>query len=347
MGMSPQTQPTLQAPLQLSQNPQSQLRPQLPAQPNPNPNNIPTQLIQIMENGEGETNLVGCRELQLRSRRIISHEENNIFQEQESEKQPTITPSTVVITEEIEQGGNTIESQDPDKDATPSPSFHEILMIEKPTVYPNFDIVGELKNLYIKIPLLQALRDIPIYAKMIKELCGRKPVKKIKKPSSTVRVVGALSDLILGRKELVKYADPGNPIVIVQIQGCSFPNTLVYLGVSINIQTMETCNTLGFNSFEPTTIMLLLADRSIVQSVGTLHDIAISVNSWEYPADFLIINPRSGLEGHPLILGRPWLAIADVYIGYQIGNMTITRGCITKNLILYPPAKPIPTFVYP
>jgi hypothetical protein len=154
MGMSPQTQPTLQAPLQLSQNPQSQLRPQLPSQPNPNTNNIPTQLIQIMENGEGETNLVGCRELQLRSRQIISHEENNIFQEKESEKQPTITPSTMVITEEIEKGGNIIESQDPDKDATPSPSFHERLMIEKPTIYPNFDIIGELKNLYINIPLL-------------------------------------------------------------------------------------------------------------------------------------------------------------------------------------------------
>jgi hypothetical protein len=170
-----------------------------------------------MENGEGETNLVGCSKLQLRSRRIISHEENNVFQEQESEKQPAITPSTMAITEEIEQGGNIIESQDPDKDETPSPSFPKIFMIEKPTIYPNFDIVGELKNLYIKIPLLQALQDIPIYAKMIKELCGRKPVRKIKKPSSTVCVVGALSDLILGRQELVKYADSGNPIVTVQI----------------------------------------------------------------------------------------------------------------------------------
>jgi hypothetical protein len=73
-------------------------------------------------------------------------------------------------------------------------------MIEKPTVYPNFDIVGELKNLYINIPLLQALQDIPIYAKTIKELCGRNLVRKTKNPSSTVCVVGALSDLILGRK---------------------------------------------------------------------------------------------------------------------------------------------------
>ena len=162
----------------------------------------------------------------------------------------------MVITEEIEQGGNTVESQDPDKDATPSPPFPEILMIEKPTVYPNFDIVGELKNLYIKIPLLQALQDIPIYAKTIKEICGRKLVRKIKNPSSTVRVVGALSDLILGRKEPVKYSDPRNPIVTVQIQGFSFPNTLVDLGAAINILTMETCNTPGFNCFKPTTIML-------------------------------------------------------------------------------------------
>jgi hypothetical protein len=72
MGMAPQTQPTLQDPIQLPQNPRSQFRPQLPAQPHPNPNNRPTHLVQIMENEEGETNLVGCNEIRLRSGRIIS-----------------------------------------------------------------------------------------------------------------------------------------------------------------------------------------------------------------------------------------------------------------------------------
>jgi hypothetical protein len=175
-----------------------------------------------MENGEGETNSVGCNELWLRLGCIISPEENNIFQEKENEKQPAITPLTMVIIEEIEQGGNTVQSQDTDKDVIPSPPFTKRLMIEKPTAYPNFDIVGEIKNLYINIPLLQSLQDIPIYAKMIKELCGRNPVRKIKDPSSTVCVVGAFSDLILGRQELIKYADLGNPIVTIQIQGCFF-----------------------------------------------------------------------------------------------------------------------------
>jgi hypothetical protein len=81
--------------------------------------------------------------------------------------------------EEEEQGGNTIEQHNLDEGVTPPP-FHERTMIEKPTVYPNFDIVGELKNLYVNIPLLQALQDIPIYAKTIKNYVGRSLSGKLK-----------------------------------------------------------------------------------------------------------------------------------------------------------------------
>ena len=70
--MASQAQPTLQAPLQLPQNPQPQMRPQLPAQPNPNPNNRRVQLMQIVKNLEGETNSVRCNKLRLRLGRIIS-----------------------------------------------------------------------------------------------------------------------------------------------------------------------------------------------------------------------------------------------------------------------------------
>ena len=78
---------------------------------------------------------------------------------------------------------------------------------------------------------------------------------------------------------------------------------------------------------------------------GTLEDIMVSIDSWEYPIDFLVINPRSRLDGHPLILGRPWLATSDAYICCRDGNMSIERGSVIKNLILYPPAKPSPPIV--
>ena len=75
------------------------MRPQLPAQPNPNPNNRPTQLVQIVKNLEGETNSVGCNELWLRSRHVIYPKESDIHKKQENEndRQPKMKPSTVVI----------------------------------------------------------------------------------------------------------------------------------------------------------------------------------------------------------------------------------------------------------
>lgn len=67
----PLPQPTLPA---LQQNPQSNLRPQLPAQPNPNPNNRPVQSLQIIESPEIGPDLRECNDLQLRSGRIIQNE---------------------------------------------------------------------------------------------------------------------------------------------------------------------------------------------------------------------------------------------------------------------------------
>ena len=63
------------------------------------------------------------------------------------------------------------------------PPFLEILVIEKPVVHPEYDILNELKNICVKIPLLQAIKDIPIYSKVIKEICIKHLGKKKKRPS--------------------------------------------------------------------------------------------------------------------------------------------------------------------
>ena len=144
----------------------------------------------------------------------------------------------------------------------------------------------------IKIPLLQAIQDIAIYAKTIKELCIKNP-KRRTKTNPTVQVVGTLSDPLSGMEAPVKYEDPGNPIVMVKINGQSFPNALVDLGAAINILTTTTCQKIGITSLDPTTTLLELADRSVVKPEGTLHDVMVFVDSWEYPTNFLIINPKN------------------------------------------------------
>jgi len=60
MGTVPLPQPTLPAPYTLQQNPQPNIWPQLPAQPNMNPNNKPIYLVQIIESLDREVELREC-----------------------------------------------------------------------------------------------------------------------------------------------------------------------------------------------------------------------------------------------------------------------------------------------
>jgi len=58
-------------------------------------------------------------------------------------------------------------------------------------------------------------------------------------------------------------------------------------------------------SLRKTTMVLQLADQSTVAPEGVLEDVMISIDSWEYPVDFLVLQPNtssmvilSSLEGH-------------------------------------------------
>lgn len=85
---------------------------------------------------------------------------------------------------------------------------------------------------------------------------------------------------------------------------------------------------------------LELVDRSTVVPEGIVEDVMVSIDSWEYPTDFLVLQPKTKFNGYPLILGRPWLATADAYISCRARNMTTKNGHLSKQLVLYPPAQP-------
>eukprot|EP00253_Pinus_taeda_P014007 PITA_14007 len=264
VGNIPFPQPTLPA---LQQNPQSNLRPQLPTQPNPNPNNRLVQALQILETPEEGPDLRECNDLQLRSGRIIQTEGNKKVQFEDQ------LPREQLLQEEDEN-----RKQTQNQATTSSPPFPEHLVIPRRIQQPNFDILGELQNLYIKIPFLQAIQDIPIYPKTIKELCIKRPRRNVI-DNPRVQIVSTLSYLLSGKETPIKYEDPGNPIVTVQIYGKPLTNSLVDLGAAINILTTSTCQKLGITSVEPTSTLLELADRSLVRPEGILDNVMVSVDS--------------------------------------------------------------------
>jgi hypothetical protein len=112
-------------------------------------------------------------------------------------------------------------------------------VIEKPTTRPEFDILNELKNICVKILLLQDIKDIPIYSNMVKELCIKNPRRKKKDPP-TIHLIGKLYRYISEQPMVPKYGNPGNPIVTITINKVPIRNTLIDLGEAINVMDVTT-----------------------------------------------------------------------------------------------------------
>jgi hypothetical protein len=92
-------------------------------------------------------------------------------------------------------------------------------------------------------------------------------------------------------------------VVTIEINGVFLPNTLIDLGVAINVMLVHTMKTLQLNHLRPTQTFLELADKSVITLAGSLDDITITLASWEYLALFLVIYPKSSKPGHPVVLG--------------------------------------------
>jgi hypothetical protein len=202
------------------------MRPQLPVQPNPNLNNKAMQCIDIYNQPTLSLLLAQCNDIHLRSGRIV---------------EPTIADVTSPDKEETKEHDVPEKVQSSSKNAveTATPPFPERLALTKTPKPPAFNLLGELQNLYVKIPLLQALCDVPIYARTMRDICVKKTGRKTKDPL-TVHVMGDLFALMLGKTPPVKYGDPGHPIVTVQVGKTIIPRVPVDLGAAINIMTLET-----------------------------------------------------------------------------------------------------------
>jgi len=154
-------------------------------------------------------------------------------QEENSENENEMTNPTKPINDTKDKQMQPLHPPFPDR----------LVQVKPPLSLPQFDVLDELKNVYIKIPLLQAIKDIPIYTKAIKYMCLKKPARKRIDPQ-TIHVLGNLAGLTTNTISMEKYVDPGIPKVTTIINNIRIPNTLIDLGAAINVMTLETMRTL-------------------------------------------------------------------------------------------------------
>ncbi|KAH9734147.1 hypothetical protein KPL71_017278 [Citrus sinensis] len=183
------------------------------------------------------------------------------------------------------------------------------------------EILETFRKREVNIPLLDAIKQMPCYAKFLKELCSNK-----RKLSGNENVsVGENVPTVLQRKLPPKCKDPGTFTIPCTIGNTRFERCMLDLGVSINVWPCSIYNSLNFGPMEETGIIIQLADRSNAYPKGVVEDVLLQVNELVFRADFYILEMEDELSPNPtpIMLGRPFLKTARSKIDVHDGTLTM------------------------
>ena len=175
----------------------------------------------------------------------------------------------------------------------------------------------------VNIPLLDIIKQVPAYAKFLKDLCTIKKGLGIEKKAFLTEQVSA----IIQRKNPIKYKDPGSPTISVNIGGTCIDKSLLDLGASVNLLPYSVSKQLGLGELKRTNITLSLVDRSVKIPKGIVEDVLAKVDKFYYPVDFVVLDTEpieNGTNHVPIILGRPFLATANIIINCRNEVMQLT-----------------------
>ena len=223
--------------------------------------------------------------------------------------------------------------EDSMKHCTPPP-FPQALMSKK-KASQQAGILEVLRQVKVNIPLLDIIKQVPAYAKFLKDLCTIKKGLGIKKKAFLTEQVSAI---IQRKKNPIKYKDPGSPTISVNIGETCIDKSLLDLGASVNLLPYSVFKQLGLGELKPTNITLSLADRSVKIPKGIVEDVLVKIEKFYYPVDFVVLDTESiaNEPNHvPIILGRPFLATANAITNFRNGVMQLTFGNMTLELNIF------------
>jgi len=154
-------------------------------------------------------------------------------------------------------------------DPSPSPVVFDSSVIYKPMVpYPQplevpfpsrkdkqrDDILETFKQVKVNLPLLEAMRQIPTYAKFLKDMCTFK--RKSKDDKSKKVLLSEQLSSILKCDTPPKFKDPGVPTISCYIGNHKIERALLDLGSSVNLIPYSVYLELGSGELKPSNCTL-------------------------------------------------------------------------------------------
>jgi len=136
--------------------------------------------------------------------------------------------------------------------------------------------------------LLDDIKQVPSYAKFFKDLCTVKRKLNVKRKTFLAEQVS----VILQNNNALKYKDPGCLTISCFIGDHKIKKALLDLGASVNLLLYSVFQSLNLGDLKPTSVTLLLADRSVKVPRGIIEDVLVRVDKFIYPVNFIVLDTQ-------------------------------------------------------
>ncbi|CAM8928897.1 unnamed protein product [Rhodiola kirilowii] len=269
----------------------------------------------------------------IRSEKQLKNGKEELNKDSTSVDQADVSPVKAQTPDELQNNQETSAEHNLKTSAGSPDSGKEIPNSNTPLPFPmqvsktnkKFIIDKEVWELFskveINIPLIEAIRQIPRYAKFLKELCtNRRRTTKNEQVMLRESVSAAIQ-----RKVPKKCKDLGTFIIPCVIGNRKIENCMLDLGASINVLPYSLYLSLRIGPLKPAGLTIQLADRSCTQPLGVIKDVLVQVENLIFPADFYVLKmDDEGAQGQPPILfGRPFLKTARAKIDVDRGTLSM------------------------
>ena len=183
------------------------------------------------------------------------------------------------------------------------------------------EILDLFTKVEVNIPLLTAIRQIPRYARYLKELCT---IKRKLRGDEKIGV-GENASVVIQKKLPPKCKDPGTFTIPCTIGKTRIEKCMLDLGASINVMPYAIYESLNLGPLKDTRVVIQLADRSNAYPQGVVEDVLVKVNELIFPADFYVLEMEESSSPctMPILLGRPFMKTAQTKIDVHGGSLTM------------------------
>ncbi|XP_024009416.1 uncharacterized protein LOC112084499 [Eutrema salsugineum] len=174
-----------------------------------------------------------------------------------------------------------------------------------------------IEQLNKRLPFIEACVMIPALRKYMKGILTNSLALEEGVMMITHKCSSILQNHVPQKKE-----DPGSFVLSCTIRNMTFERCLCDLGSSINMMPLSVAKRLGYHTFQPTKISLVLADRSVRRPERVLVDVSVMIGENCIPTDFVVLELEREPKD-PLILGRPFLSNAGAIINVPEGKIDL------------------------